>query len=171
MIIKSIRISVFVFSVSIAANAQNFQARIADLDEKAAELQRRLHENELRLQRHSEVMEQAQARLKALQSGEQLPAPLKIPAAPPEPVRSTGKTPAPPPIAPKQRARKTRKEDKGVGRIFMVSFLRLKFPADHGVHPAVATAGAVQDGSRVHDLLERLCEIHAGGTAEGQFEL
>ena len=103
MIIKSIRISVFVFAVSIAANAQNFQARIADLDEKAAELQRRLHENELRLQRHSEVMEEAQARLKALQAGEKLPARIKTPAAPPEPVHLNGKTPAPPPIAPKQR--------------------------------------------------------------------
>ena len=103
MIIQSIRISVFVFAVSIAANAQNFQARIADLDEKAAELQRRLHENELRLQRHSEVMEQAQARLKALQAGEKLPARLKTPAAPPEPVHSNGKTPAPPPITTKQR--------------------------------------------------------------------
>jgi len=103
MIMQSIRISVFLFAVSIAANAQNFQARIADLDEKAAELQRRLHENELRLQRHSEVMEQAQARLKALQAGEKLPPRLKIPAAPPEPAHSTGKTPAPPPIAPKQR--------------------------------------------------------------------
>ncbi|MFP6893393.1 MAG: outer membrane beta-barrel protein, partial [Opitutales bacterium] len=100
---QSIRISVFLFAVSIAANAQNFQERIADLDEKAAELQRRLHENELRLQRHSEVMEQAQARLKALQAGEKLPPRLKIPAAPPEPAHSTDKTPAPPPIAPKQR--------------------------------------------------------------------
>jgi hypothetical protein len=100
---QSIRISAFLFAVSIAANAQNFQVRIADLDEKAAELQRRLHENELRLQRHSEVMEQAQARLKALQSGEKLPVRLKTPAAPPEPVHSNGKTPAPPPIAPKQR--------------------------------------------------------------------
>jgi opacity protein-like surface antigen len=90
MIMQSIRISVFLFAVSIAANAQSFQERIADLDEKAAELQRRLHENELRLQRHSEVMEQAQARLKALQAGEKLPVRLKIPAAPP-------------PIAPKQR--------------------------------------------------------------------
>jgi len=103
MIMQSIRISVFLFAVSIAANAQNFQERIADLDEKAAELQRRLHENELRLQRHSEVMEQAQARLKALQAGEKLPPRLKIPAAPPEPAHSTDKTPAPPPIAPKQR--------------------------------------------------------------------
>ena len=103
MIIKSIRISVFVIGVSVAANAQNFQERIADLDEKAAELQRRLHENELRLQRHSEVMEQAQARLKALQAGEKLPARIKTPAAPPEPVHSNGKTPAPPPIALKQR--------------------------------------------------------------------
>ena len=90
MIIQSIRISVFVFAVSIAANAQNFQARIADLDEKAAELQRRLHENELRLQRHSEIIDQAQARLKALQAGEKLPPRIKTPAAPP-------------PIAPKQR--------------------------------------------------------------------
>ena len=103
MIIKSIRISVFVLAVSIAANAQNFQARIADLDEKASELQRRLHENELRLQRHSEVMEEAQARLKALQAGEKLPARIKTPAAPPEPVHFNGKTPAPSPIAPKQR--------------------------------------------------------------------
>ena len=103
MIIQSIRISVFAFVTSIAANAQNFQARIADLDEKASELQRRLHENELRLQRHSEVMEQAQARLKALQAGEKLPARLKTPAAPPEPVHSNGKTPAPPPITTKQR--------------------------------------------------------------------
>ena len=103
MIMQSIRISVFVFAVSIAANAQNFQARIADLDEKAAELQRRLHENELRLQRHSEVMEQAQARLKALQAGKKLPARIKTPAAPPEPVHSNGKTPVPPPIALKQR--------------------------------------------------------------------
>jgi opacity protein-like surface antigen len=103
MIMQSIRISVFVFAVSIAANAQNFQARIADLDEKAAELQRRLHENELRLQRHSEVMEQAQARLKALQAGKRLPPRIKIPAAPPEPTPSVGNTPAPPPIAPKQR--------------------------------------------------------------------
>ncbi len=103
MIMQSIRISVFLFAVSIAANAQSFQERIADLDEKAAELQRRLHENELRLQRHSEVMEQAQARLKALQAGKKLPVRLKIPAAPPEPAHSTGKTHAPPPIAPKPR--------------------------------------------------------------------
>jgi opacity protein-like surface antigen len=103
MIIQSLRISVFLFAVSIAANAQSFQARIADLDEKAAELQRRLHDNELRLQRHSEVMEQAQARLKALQSGEKLPPRINIPASPPEPVRSTGQTPATPLIAPKHR--------------------------------------------------------------------
>jgi opacity protein-like surface antigen len=103
MIMQSIRISVFLFAVSIAANAQNFQARIADLDEKAAELQRRLHENELRLQRHSEIMEQAQARLKALQAGEKLPARIKIPAAPPEPIHSSGKTPKFPTITSKRR--------------------------------------------------------------------
>lgn len=103
MIIQSIRISVFVFAVSIAANAQNFQARIADLDEKAAELQRRLHENELRLQHHSEIIDQAQARLKALQAGEKLPPRIKTPAAPPEPVHSNGKTPATGPRTPKQR--------------------------------------------------------------------
>ncbi len=100
---QSIRISVFLFAVSIAANAQNFQARIADLDEKAAELQRRLHENELRLQRHSEIMEQAQARLKALQAGEKLPPRIKIPAAPPEPIHSSGKTPKFPAITSKRR--------------------------------------------------------------------
>ncbi len=103
MIMQSIRISVFLFAVSIAANAQNFQARIADLDEKAAELQRRLHENELRLQRHSEIMEQAQARLKALQAGEKLPPRIKIPAAPPEPIHSSGKTPKFPAITSKRR--------------------------------------------------------------------
>ncbi len=103
MIMQSIRISVFLFAVSISANAQNFQARIADLDEKAAVLQRRLHENELRLQRHSEVMEQAQARLKTLQAGEKLPLRIKIPAAPPEPIHSSGKTPKFPAITPKRR--------------------------------------------------------------------
>jgi opacity protein-like surface antigen len=95
MILQSIRISVFVFAVSIVANAQNFQARIADLDEKAAELQRRLHENELRLQRHSDVMEQAQARLKAFQAGEKLPPSLVLPVIQREPASSTGKAPSP----------------------------------------------------------------------------
>jgi opacity protein-like surface antigen len=103
MIRKSIRISVLAIVTAATTNAQNFQQRIADLDEQAAELQRRLHENELRLQRHAEIMEQAQARLKALQAGKKLPPRLKIPAAPPEPAHSTSKTPAPPPIAPKQR--------------------------------------------------------------------
>ena len=83
----SIRISAFAVIATIAAHAQNFQQRIANIDEKAAELQRHLHENELRLQRHAEVMEQAQARLKALQAGENLPPRVKIPAAPLSPVR------------------------------------------------------------------------------------
>ena len=61
------------FAATFAANAQNFQQRIADIDEKAVELQRRLHDNELRLQRHAEIMEQAQLRLKALQAGQALP--------------------------------------------------------------------------------------------------
>ena len=103
MIRKSIRISVLAILTAATTNAQNFQQRIADLDEKAAELQRRLHENELRLQRHAEIMEQAQARLKALQAGEKLPARIKIPAAPPEPIHSSGKTPKFPAITSKRR--------------------------------------------------------------------
>ena len=103
MIRKSIRISVLAIVTAASTNAQNFQQRIADLDEQAAELQRRLHENELRLQRHAEIMEQAQARLKAIKAGEKLPPRIKIPAAPPEPIHSTGKTPEFPPITPKQR--------------------------------------------------------------------
>ena len=103
MIRKSIRISVLAIVTAASTNAQNFQQRIADLDEQAAELQRRLHENELRLQRHAEIMEQAQARLKAIKAGEKLPPRIKIPAAPPEPIHSTGKTHEFPPITPKQR--------------------------------------------------------------------
>jgi len=103
MLIQSTRISVLLFAVSFAANAQSFQARIADLDEKAAELQRRLHDNELRLQRHSEVMEQAQAKLKALQTGEELTPQVKIPADPTESVPLTDPTPVRPSIAPKHR--------------------------------------------------------------------
>ena len=91
----------FVFAASIAAKAQNFQQRIADIDEKAAELQRRLHENELRLQRHAEIMEEAQLRLKALQAGEELPPRVKIPAAPPEPSSKIKEPPVlPPPTVP-----------------------------------------------------------------------
>ena len=93
----SIRIFAFAFTVASVASAQNFQQRIADIDEKAVELQRRLRENEIRLQRHAEIMEQAQVRLKALQAGESLPPRVKIPAAPPEP---TPKTVPPTPIAP-----------------------------------------------------------------------
>ena len=103
MIRKSIRISVLAIVTAASTNAQNFQQRIADLDEQAAELQRRLHENELRLQRHAEIMEQAQARLKAIKAGEKLPPRIKIPASPPEPIHSTGKTPEFPPITSKQR--------------------------------------------------------------------
>ncbi len=103
MIRKSIRISVLAIATVLTANAQNFQQRIADLDEKAAELQRRLHENELRLQRHAEIMQQAQSRLKALKAGEKLPPRINIPAVPPEPVRSTGQTNGPPSIAPIRR--------------------------------------------------------------------
>jgi len=106
MIRKSIRISVLAIVTAVTANAQNFQQRIASLDEKATELQRRLHENELRLQRHAEIMEQAQARLKALKAGEKLPPRIKLPAAPPEPIPSVGNTPDPPPIAPKPRPHK-----------------------------------------------------------------
>jgi opacity protein-like surface antigen len=103
MIRKSIRISVLAILTAATTNAQNFQQRIADLDEKAAELQRRLHENELRLQRHAEIMEQAQARLEAIKAGENLPPRIKIPAAPPEPIHSSGKTPKFPAITPKRR--------------------------------------------------------------------
>jgi opacity protein-like surface antigen len=102
MIRKSIRIAVLAIVTVATTNAQNFQQRIADLDEKAAELQRRLHENELRLQRHAEIMEQAQARLKAIRAGEKFPARIKIPAAPPGPIHSSGKTPKFPAITPKR---------------------------------------------------------------------
>ena len=88
------------FAVTFAANAQNFQQRIADIDEKAAELQRRLHDNELRLQRHAEIMEQAQLRLKALQASQSLPPKSKIPSAPPEPTEIIKSPPVLPPPSP-----------------------------------------------------------------------
>ena len=88
------------FVATFAANAQNFQQRIADIDEKAVELQRRLHDNELRLQRHAEIMEQAQLRLKALQAGQALPPKSKIPSAPPEPTESLKNPPVLPPPSP-----------------------------------------------------------------------
>ena len=88
------------FAATFAANAQNFQQRIADIDEKAVELQRRLHDNELRLQRHAEIMEQAQLRLKALQAGQALPPKSKIPSAPPEPTESLKNPPVLPPPSP-----------------------------------------------------------------------